>query len=177
MRACRVSLPSAAGHREKGAVAVEFALVLPILSMFLFGIITFGLAYSDHLALTNTVREAARFGASTDNTAAWGNAVLTRTKSLYFNANSPLNDSQVCALLIRRTGGVDTVKQFSAAGCKAGTTSAGSPPPTPSDITDGTCFVKVWAARPADLNWVVVNTQVTLRADSVSLYGRALACQ
>ncbi len=49
---------------EKGAAAVEFALVLIPLLMIVFGIISFGITFSDSLALENAAREAARFGAS-----------------------------------------------------------------------------------------------------------------
>jgi Flp pilus assembly protein TadG len=43
-------------------VAVEFALVLPILLVILFGIIEFGLIMYDKAVLTNASREAARAG-------------------------------------------------------------------------------------------------------------------
>ncbi len=50
---------------ERGAVAVEFALVLPVLVMLLLGITTAGLSYSHAIGLTNAVREGSRFGATT----------------------------------------------------------------------------------------------------------------
>lgn len=49
---------------DEGAAAVEFALVLIPLLMIVFGIISFGITFSDSLALENAAREAARFGAS-----------------------------------------------------------------------------------------------------------------
>ena len=49
---------------ESGAVAVEFALILPILVMLLLGVTTTGLVYSDHLAITNAAREGGRFGSA-----------------------------------------------------------------------------------------------------------------
>ena len=45
---------------ERGAVAVEFALVLPILLMLLVGIMEFGKAYNTQISLTHTARETAR---------------------------------------------------------------------------------------------------------------------
>lgn len=45
---------------ERGAVAVEFALVLPLLVMLVTGIIQFGLYYNAKLTLTHAVREGAR---------------------------------------------------------------------------------------------------------------------
>ena len=48
--------------REDGAVAVEFALVLPILIVLVFGIIEFGFALYNKEVITNASREAARAG-------------------------------------------------------------------------------------------------------------------
>lgn len=48
---------------EKGASAVEFALILPILIMLVFGIFWFGIAYNNYIALTHAAREGARLAA------------------------------------------------------------------------------------------------------------------
>jgi TadE-like protein len=48
--------------REEGAAAVEFALLLPLLLMILFGIIEFGLVLYNQEVITNASREGARFG-------------------------------------------------------------------------------------------------------------------
>jgi Flp pilus assembly protein TadG len=47
---------------ESGASAVEFALLLPVLMMILFGITEFGLALYRQTILTNASREGARLG-------------------------------------------------------------------------------------------------------------------
>ena len=47
---------------ESGASAVEFALLLPVLMMILFGIVEFGLALYRQAILTNASREGARLG-------------------------------------------------------------------------------------------------------------------
>jgi Flp pilus assembly protein TadG len=47
---------------EKGAAAVEFAIVLPLMCMLLFGIIEFGLVMYDQTMITNASREGARAG-------------------------------------------------------------------------------------------------------------------
>jgi len=45
---------------ERGAAAVEFALILPVFIILLFGIIEFGAAYNAQILVTNAAREAAR---------------------------------------------------------------------------------------------------------------------
>jgi Flp pilus assembly protein TadG len=45
---------------ERGAAAVEFALILPILMLILFGVIEFGGVYNAQLMVTGAAREAAR---------------------------------------------------------------------------------------------------------------------
>lgn len=45
---------------ERGAAAVEFALILPILLTLVFGIIEFGWAFGQQVSLGNAAREAAR---------------------------------------------------------------------------------------------------------------------
>jgi Flp pilus assembly protein TadG len=48
------------GRDERGAAVVEFALILPVLVLFVFGIVEFGRAYSARIELTAAVREGAR---------------------------------------------------------------------------------------------------------------------
>ncbi len=48
-------------HRERGAAAVEFALVLPVLVLFVFGIVDLGRAFMDQAILTNAAREGTRY--------------------------------------------------------------------------------------------------------------------
>ena len=50
--------------QDDGAVLVEFALVLPILAMFLFGIISAGMAWNQNLALAHGERVAGRYAAT-----------------------------------------------------------------------------------------------------------------
>lgn len=48
--------------RQRGVAAVEFALVLPMLLLIVFGIIEFGVALYDKAVITNASREGARAG-------------------------------------------------------------------------------------------------------------------
>jgi len=49
-------------QKESGTSLVEFALVLPLLIVLLFGIIEFGFIIYDKAMITNASREGARFG-------------------------------------------------------------------------------------------------------------------
>ena len=53
-------MPRNSGRRERGAVAVEMAIVLPILVLLVGGIVDFGRAYFTQVVLTNAAREGAR---------------------------------------------------------------------------------------------------------------------
>jgi Flp pilus assembly protein TadG len=50
-------------RNERGQTLVEFALVLPILSLLLLGVIQFGVAFNNCITLTDAVRAGARKGA------------------------------------------------------------------------------------------------------------------
>ena len=46
--------------REQGQTIAEFSLVLPVLAILLFGVIQFGIAFNNYLAVTDAVRAGAR---------------------------------------------------------------------------------------------------------------------
>jgi Flp pilus assembly protein TadG len=47
-------------NRSDGQALVEFALVLPLLALLLFGVIQFGIVFNNYLDLTDAVRAGAR---------------------------------------------------------------------------------------------------------------------
>lgn len=63
--------------RDRGAAAVEFAILLPLLLLIIFGVIDFGRAINDQITLTQAAREGARLAALGYSTS----AVNTRTES------------------------------------------------------------------------------------------------
>jgi Flp pilus assembly protein TadG len=58
-----VSLPRSVVKGVRGQSLVEFALVLPVLMILIFGIIDFGMGLRSYISLTNAVREGGRFAA------------------------------------------------------------------------------------------------------------------
>jgi Flp pilus assembly protein TadG len=70
-------------HRsERGAVALEFALLLPILLLLLLGIVEFGRAYNAQITLTQAAREAVRVMAIEDDAALAESSTIQAAASL-----------------------------------------------------------------------------------------------
>jgi Flp pilus assembly protein TadG len=74
---------------RRGAVIVEFALVVPLLMLIVFGIIDFSRAYAQLNNINSSLREGARFGAAQINPNATDiKAEITRFSTAWAN---PLN--------------------------------------------------------------------------------------
>ncbi|MEM7286963.1 MAG: TadE family protein [Actinomycetota bacterium] len=67
---------------DRGVTAVEFAIILPLLLLLVFGIIEFGRAYQARLTVTHAAREGVRVLAVTENQAAAEAAALAATTGL-----------------------------------------------------------------------------------------------
>ncbi len=133
------SLPSRFGvvrhlaAEKGGSAAAEFALVVPILSLVLFAIVKFGLAYNQQLALTDGVRVSLRQLAVSRSTAtAW-----TDTTNRFYGATPALNRSNVT--LSVSVNGVDC---SSDSACRTALSTAAGQPAT------------LVASYPCDLNIV-----------------------
>ncbi|MBT2567417.1 pilus assembly protein [Arthrobacter sp. ISL-85] len=70
------------GESERGAAAVEFAILLPLLLMLVLGVIEFGRAYNTQLTLTNAARDGVRVMAIGNNPTAAATAVQTAAASI-----------------------------------------------------------------------------------------------
>jgi len=129
---------------EDGATAVEFALVLPIFVMLVFGIIAFGFAYATWTALEGGAREGARYMAvhSAATPAANGSAATLARQA---------------AALPCGTGGT---------GCTVGEVPAGARCSAPTQNITYTAAAKVDLMIP-----FVANAQPTLRATAVMRCG------
>ena len=67
---------------ERGAAAVEFAIVAPVLVMLLLGIMEFGRAYNAQVTLSSAAREGVRVMAIGNNTTAARTAVKNAATGL-----------------------------------------------------------------------------------------------
>jgi Flp pilus assembly protein TadG len=80
-------------REERGAVIVEFALVVPFLFLIVFGIIDFSRAYAQLNNINSSLREGARFGAAMQTpTEAAIKAEITRFSTAWAN---PINTALV----------------------------------------------------------------------------------
>ena len=164
---------------ERGAVAVEFALVLPILVMLLMGIVTGGVTYSRAIGLTNAVREGARFGATTSaSSPTWASDTISRVRGTQFDdgASQSTSSTSVCVQVVK-IGSPNTEVTSS---CNVGSSNAPSLtmpamtdfPALPSGTTAGTCIVRVVAARKFTINIVLTSFTGTVTRGSVAQYER-----
>lgn len=76
---------------ERGAVAVEFAILAPVLIVLLMGIMEFGRAYNAQVSLTDAAREGVRVMAISNNQA----SARTAAKNAAVALNPTLVDSNI----------------------------------------------------------------------------------
>lgn len=167
-----------ASEHERGAVAVEFALLFPLLAMILLGTVTAGLAYTQAVGLSNAVREGSRFAATTAYPppagVVWEDDVIARTREVQFD--DPDARTHICVWLTKQVSpGVVTTQ---ASGCSIGSSSsppsAPAEPAMPANVELGDCVVKVAASRKFSISAVLITfTDKTMTRQSVALYERA----
>jgi Flp pilus assembly protein TadG len=76
---------------EGGQTMTEFAMILPLFVVLLFGVIQFGIAFNNYVSLTDAVRAASRKGAVSRES---GNPTGACTSAAY-NAAGDLNASKL----------------------------------------------------------------------------------
>jgi hypothetical protein len=99
---------AATGPRDRGAAAVEFALLLPVLLLLLFGIIDFGRAINAQITLTQAAREGARLAALGQSSS----AVTSRAQAAA-DPLSPVTVTVTSSCPVNAGSGVDAVVQLS----------------------------------------------------------------
>lgn len=152
-------------RRDTGAVAVEFALILPILVALLLGVVTAALSFGTALSTTDAVREGARYGATTVTSpgpsgfTSWASAVRTKTAELSYGG---VDENQVCVQLVKGA----SVVQSSTCNVSA------SAPASPAGVAATDCVVKVWAEVPVTINIVVQSWDIAMVRHAVARYER-----
>ncbi len=105
---------------------MEFALVLPMLSMFLFGIVQFGLAYDAKQSINSAAREGARMAAIPDEVNVTYSTIHSRVDSSFANLQSDVVDS-VTVVVVKATAPSTVLRTCTATGC--------TPLTTPSSVS------------------------------------------
>ncbi|MHA7153846.1 TadE/TadG family type IV pilus assembly protein [Arthrobacter sp. TMN-50] len=92
-------------QNETGAVAVEFALILPILLLLVFGTVEFGRAYNTQVTLTHAAREGVRAMAIHNDPA----VARTAAKNAAVSVNPSLTDANFRSIAACVPGAQTTV--------------------------------------------------------------------
>ena len=101
-----------AGWRERGAAAVELAVIMPLLLLFIAGIVDFGRFFMTEIQLTNAVREGARVAVIGETPA---NVILRTTTAAPVVAGLVVTMPQQCPsggggdVTVRATGDFDWI--------------------------------------------------------------------
>jgi Flp pilus assembly protein TadG len=85
----RVGRPGPGPQTSSGAAAVEFALVLPLFLVLMFGVVEFGLIMYAKGIITQASREGARFGAAYNLTPKTKGEIEAYVKTYLQNAGFP----------------------------------------------------------------------------------------
>lgn len=103
--------PGRESDRQRGAALVEFALILPVLSMLLIGMLTGGLVMNRRMAISQASREGARYGATvpsdqcTPTSACGGRTWAQQVQSVAVSrAGGAVDASTVCVALVEGPG-------------------------------------------------------------------------
>ena len=81
---------------EKGQTATEFALVLPIFCLLLFGVIQFGILFKNYVTLTDAVRAGARTAAVSRLEASPAGVVEASVRNSANGIDKPCSPTGLC---------------------------------------------------------------------------------
>lgn len=164
-------------HEQRGASAVEFAIVLPLLVMMLFGIITGGQAYNLNNSMNNSAREATRYAATLPvdgNMANYLNTVADVARDAATGAMDATVPAQsICVAYVHPDGTAAddrTTRLVETAGARAVTVGSSC---TVDGRPSSERRVQVVLKRDSELEAVVYSQTLHLEASSVARYERS----
>lgn len=162
------------GSRERGASLVEFALILPVFVVLIFGMITGGIALSQQNSVKNAVREASRFAAVSDTgtTAAEIEAYLDGViQQVEASATGDLSNSvdgkRICAAFTSDGATFISRTKVGSATPVSGATSCYA-----DGLGTSRSRTQVVAERKAEIGAIFFEVPIDLSARSVSRYER-----
>ena len=170
-------------RRDDGANAVEFALILPILVVLLFGAMYGAIALNHDLSLSTAAREGARYAATREGandigapgtpTTSWYTEVLDRvTGEAAGSLNGGVPTSVICVAFVSDTNAAFKVTRSWTTGTAVDSGKASGS--CFSDGLSGQTRVQVTTARKVDWNAVLVSFDPTIGSEAVARYEREL---
>jgi Flp pilus assembly protein TadG len=165
-----------ARHGDRGAVVVEFALILPILVMLLFGTLTGAICWEQDLAVSHASRQAARYGVTlpTSNYTSlddWLTAVSARAVSTADgNLNTNVTGRQICVAYVYPAGTATLDKTRSRTETSTGSVSYSNSPCYTDGHPTTERRVQVDARRTGTFNAILFTKTLTLREQTVFKY-------
>lgn len=158
-------------HGERGASAVEFAILFPVFAMLAFGTISFGFAFEKWISATQAAREASRFAATypmpSGGVSPWLDDVTAVAKEAAgIPSGAPSSDYYVCVRFVNRVGPAPS--PATTARSSGGLTGASCDTASVSVLPDNAAEVTV--IRRAELNWVFGSAGVPVSGENVSRY-------
>ena len=157
--------------REGGAALVEFALLLPLLALLLFGTITGGLTLSRQNSVKNAAREGARFGAinplgdPVDIENYLDQVIVQVEAAAHPDLADGVDGKLICAAFIEESGNVTQRTKTN-----TGTTTSGSPCFDDSPLVYDR--VQVAVERFSEIDAILYSDNVQIEGRSVTRYER-----
>jgi Flp pilus assembly protein TadG len=155
--------PRARARGDSGVAVVEFALTLPIFMCMVMMLITGGLALYHKTIMTNSAREAARYGATLPQTQcpcsgmSWTETIQSVAVA---RGGGDVDTSEVCVALVSGAG-------TSVVAVGTGYTTAGGTSPCFTDSSgDSGTRVQVKVQQVDQVQWILGSSNVTLQAKS-----------
>lgn len=137
-------------RRERGAVAVELALMLPLLIILLFGIIEFGFVLAQQASLAHGARDAARLGVVNIVSASGCGDVIAEARRASRTVGMGENDIKVTVV----QGGQDTARTICSVEPDDPTPSGGTLPCTDAPLADEMLHVTTEFQTSIDIPFV-----------------------
>jgi Flp pilus assembly protein TadG len=154
--------------RQRGAAAVEFAIIAPLFFMICFGMISSGITFNRQQGITAAVREGARYGATLplgSSGATWVAAVNSViVQAANGELDSTVTPAPVICIAVVSGDGTTVLAGYSTAGCTA--------PNFPFvDGGSGTQYrVEVVARRQSQINAILFSLNPTIDSRAVARY-------
>jgi hypothetical protein len=162
---------------------VEFAVVLPLLLLLVFGIISFGLLFHDRLSISDGAREAGRYGAtlpvtnflaSPDAMNAWLDEIAARAVTDATGSLDPgVANRTICVAYVHPNGSASTDvtrRRIQTGGSASYSNESCFADGRPDDERR----VQVRVGRDADIEAIFFSSTVSLGADSVTRFEATL---